>query len=100
MIYKFLISISLLLFPSFIRAQSNFPVDISKVANRAFLDDKAGNGGGGWSDEGLGNSLRGFTPGKRHFAGLEFKILNPENNNGNACIVFGLGKQNLAESIV
>ncbi len=64
-----------------------FFVDISKVANRGFLDKKGGDGVGGWFDEGEAQDLRLFPVGMQTFEGIPFKIIDPKNNNGKSCIV-------------
>ncbi len=65
---------------------SNFTVDIRKYCNMGFADDKAGDGKGGWSDEGPFNDLRDFKTGKRTFYGVTFDIINPAKNNGKSVI--------------
>jgi beta-galactosidase len=64
-----------------------FFVDISKVANRGFRDEKGGDGVGGWFDEGEAQDLRRFPVGRQTFEGIPFKIIDPKINNGRSCIV-------------
>ncbi len=71
-----------------------FPVDESKcvplnmknVANRHFEDSVAGDGKGGWTDQGE-NSLRGVEWGRQNYCGVPFDIIRWDENAGNACIV-------------
>ncbi len=64
----------------------NFTVDIRKYCNMGLADDKAGNGKGGWSDEGPLNDLRDLKPGKHNFYGVTFDIVDPKANHGKAVI--------------
>ena len=65
-------------------------VDISAVANTDFEDDGiAGNGKGGWSDEGV-NDMFLYPPipyGDSAVNGYAFRILDPAENNGKAVIM-------------
>lgn len=60
-----------------------FQVDLSKLVNRAFADDKADDGQGGWSDQGPTTDLRMFPgaqdgkPTMQTFNGVPFRILSP-----------------------
>lgn len=63
------------------------PVDISKVANMAFADDMAGDGKGGWTDQGSINDMAFYNRfGDQVFNGVPFNIINPEDNDGRAVI--------------
>ncbi|MBM3475397.1 MAG: DUF1565 domain-containing protein [Armatimonadetes bacterium] len=60
-----------------------FRVDLSKLVNRAFADEKADDGRGGWSDQGPTTDLRMF-PGaeagkstEQTFNGVPFRVLSP-----------------------
>lgn len=53
------------------------PLPLKNVANRTFADQTAGDGKGGWTDQGE-QSLRGIVP-QRSYGGMEFDI--PENGN-------------------
>lgn len=67
--------------------QGFMPLNISKVANMGFYDKVAGDGKGGWSDQGK-NDLREFKfKGRTMFDGIEFNIIDPAKNNGKSCIV-------------
>lgn len=65
----------------------SFPLSLASVANRAFADEKAGDGQGGWTDQGPANDLRMFKPGMKNFKGVKFNILDPAKNNGKSCLV-------------
>lgn len=63
-----------------------FPLDLSGHTNRSFRDETAGDGKGGWTDQG-DNDFRALPTGSREAAGIPFKIIDPEQNNGTSCIV-------------
>jgi hypothetical protein len=50
-------------------------IDLSTVVNRSLADEVAGDGQGGWSDQGGAADLREFKTGERKFGGVPFKIL-------------------------
>jgi hypothetical protein len=56
------------------RIKAVFPVDLSKVANRGLADDEAGDGRGGWSDQGPAADMRALKTGKVKFGGVPFEI--------------------------
>jgi len=79
-------------------------VDITSFCNRGFRDLEAGDGQGGWTDRGRDDMrffpdpvLGDWIPGmqrpvvewQRPFAGVPFKIVDPEDNDGRSCIVAG-----------
>ncbi|MCX8083196.1 MAG: hypothetical protein N3D17_07415 [bacterium] len=63
------------------------PLDLKPFANMGFADDSAGDGKGGWTDEGPNNDLRTMPVGKQKFYGVPFEIVDPMKNNGKAIIV-------------
>ncbi|MBI2301991.1 MAG: right-handed parallel beta-helix repeat-containing protein, partial [Armatimonadetes bacterium] len=63
--------------PAIPRVASFFQVDLSKLVNRAFADEKADDGQGGWSDQGPTTDLRMFPTGKQTFGEVPFDILSP-----------------------
>ena len=65
------------------------PVDISDVVNMGFRDDVAGDGKGGWTDQGPGNDLRAFQEKTVAAGGSIFRITDPEKNAGKSVIVLG-----------
>lgn len=62
-------------------------INLKSAANMGLKDDVAGDGKGGWSDQGPKNDLRKLPTGKQRFSGIPFDILNPTHNNGKSCIV-------------
>ena len=67
---------------------THHPLDLSAAANMSFKDEVAGDGKGGWSDQGPENDLRDFDVNRNRFEGIEFKIVNPELNQGRAVLTF------------
>jgi len=70
--------------------KQNFtPLDLSKAANMGFADEIAGDGKGGWTDQGSLNDLREFTlRGLNKLQYVDFYIIDPEENDGKSCIVW------------
>ncbi len=68
-------------------------VDLRSVTNRAWADDVAGDGKGGWSDQGPSNDMSCMnTYGIQTMYGINFDIINPKENNGTSCIMLkGMG---------
>lgn len=60
-------------------------LDLSKQVNRGFRDEKAGDGIGGWTDQGS-NDFQQMPSGELVAAGIPFRIIDPETNSGNGCI--------------
>ncbi|MBI4978842.1 MAG: hypothetical protein HZC28_15295 [Spirochaetes bacterium] len=63
-------------------------LDLKEHANMGFTDTSAGDGKGGWSDQGPDNDLRAFDPSRSDFGGVPFRIVNPEKNGGCAVLSF------------
>ncbi|MHB1158180.1 MAG: beta-galactosidase [Phycisphaerales bacterium] len=63
-------------------------LDLSGSANRAFVDQTAGDEQGGWSDQGPTNSLHQLKRGTQTLNGIEFRILDEKNNDGKAVLTF------------
>ena len=76
-------------------------VDLRGVATRAFADEVSGDGGGGWSDQGPTNDMSIFKSyGTQNFAGIEFDIINPKENDQKSCIMMkGRGDINCPSDI-
>ena len=68
-------------------AYSSIVLDISSAMNMAFADEKEGDKQGGWTDQGEGNDLRILPHGLMNLGGINFKIVNPAENNNKSCIV-------------
>jgi len=62
------------------------PVDISGVCNVGFRDEKAGDGKGGWTDQGA-NDLRGLPSGELVLRGVPFRVVDPKDNGGRSAVV-------------
>jgi len=63
-------------------------VDLTKVVNMDFADDVAGDGKGGWSDQGPFNDAKKFKyQDVERFANVPFTVINPAKNNGKAVLV-------------
>ena len=78
----------------------SFPVDFSSVANMGFADAAAGDGKGGWTDQGPENDLSMFPTGNQVFGGIPFRIADPEKNGGRGCIVLrGAARPEFPEEI-
>lgn len=69
-------------------AEGDYPLDLKAVANMDFQDEVAGDGKGGWSDQGADNDLRGFDITQHNFAGVRFTIINPATNQRRAVLTF------------
>ena len=61
-------------------------VSLKEAANLGFRDEVAGDGKGGWTDQGPNNDMRSFPVKQRNFAGVEFDVTDPEANGGKAVI--------------
>ena len=78
----------------------SFPVDFSSEANMGFADAAAGDGKGGWTDQGPENDLSMFPTGNQVFGGIPFRIADPEKNGGRGCIVLrGAARPEFPEEI-
>lgn len=61
-------------------------LDLRQAANRGYADGKAGDGKGGWTDEGPRRDAGGFDFRAKRCGGLPFRPLDPALNGGRACI--------------
>ncbi len=73
-------------------------VDLSKVVNRGFADAKAGDGKGGWSDQGPSNDLGSFPTGQQVLNGIPFSVIHPSQNAGKSMLVLS-GRKGLKAPI-
>lgn len=63
------------------------PLDLAKHCNMGFLDEVAGDGKGGWTDQGPLNDLRSLPVGPALLGGVLFDIVDPAKNHGKSCLV-------------
>ena len=68
-------------------------VDLKPYVNRGFDDDAAGDGLGGWTDQGAINDMSCYTDrGRVNYLGIPFDIIEPNDNGGkSALLCFRLG---------
>jgi beta-galactosidase len=72
-------------FSSSKRAEFAF-VDLKPKANMGFKDEVAGDGKGGWTDQG-DNDFRTMPLGRQTLRGIPFEIVDPATNGGKSCLV-------------
>ena len=66
-----------------------FSIDLKSVVNMGFYDEKAGDGKGGWSDQGgPRRDMRNFDYTRTKFGPVNFNIINPKKNEGKSIITF------------
>lgn len=63
-------------------------LDLRRHANMGYRDPFAGDGKGGWSDQGPYNDAGNFQFKRKECGGIPFRILNPAENNGKSVLVF------------
>jgi len=63
-----------------------FPIDVSAAANRDFVDTAAGDGKGGWTDEGASKGLTGFPVGLTKFNEIPFLVTDPKKTGGRGLV--------------
>lgn len=61
-------------------------LDLRAAMNAGFRDEVAGDGKGGWSDQGPDNDLRTMPLGERSCDNIVFDIVDPAKNGGRGCI--------------
>ena len=61
-------------------------LDLRKAMNVGFRDESAGDGKGGWSDQGPDNDLRTMPLGERMCDNIVFDVVDPAKNGGRSCI--------------
>ncbi len=66
-------------------------LDLSKLMNMGYADPKAGDGKGGWSDQGPDNDARKFDFKAKRYANVPFKAVDPAKNNGKSVMTFRSG---------
>ncbi len=65
------------------------PIDLRPYCTMGFSDTIAGDGKGGWSDQGPQNDLSGFPLNQKRFGNIPFDIIDPAKNNGKSWVVLG-----------
>ncbi|MBS1371858.1 MAG: hypothetical protein HPZ91_18080 [Lentisphaeria bacterium] len=73
------------------RPYTTRPLDFSAAANMGLADEAAGDGRGGWTDQGPENDLRLLPPGELRSGPASFRILDPAANGGRSVIMLGGG---------
>lgn len=63
-----------------------FSIDIRPFCTMGFADEKAGDGVGGWSDEGPFNDMRDMPLGRQLYCNVPFTVIDPKDNGGKAVI--------------
>ncbi len=61
-------------------------IDIKNALNSTYIDEKAHDDQGGWTDQGGENDLRAFKPGRLNANNVPFLTVDPKTNNGKAII--------------
>ncbi len=63
-------------------------LDLTSVANKGFTDDVAGDGKGGWTDQGSANDMSCLDiSGVNNLLGIDFNIIDPRKNGGNSAVI-------------
>ncbi len=62
------------------------PLDMTGVVNMGWRDGVAGDGKGGWTDQGS-NDMRAVEPGRKVLGGVPFELIDPAGNGGKAVLV-------------
>ena len=63
------------------------PLSLTRAANMGCIDEKAGDGKGGWTDQGPGKDLRSLSSGLHTAMGVPFLVADPGANDGRNCVV-------------
>ncbi|MFQ6097080.1 MAG: hypothetical protein ACE5O2_05075 [Armatimonadota bacterium] len=75
------------------------PIDIRSACNAGFRDEVAGDGKGGWTDQG-DNDAREIPVGPQTWRDVPFDIINPADNGGKSCIVLmGRGRERMPAAV-
>lgn len=90
-------SVKILPEEEYYKTKQNFTsLDLKSVVNMGFADEVAGDGKGGWTDQGPENDLRSFNlKGVNSMIGIPFDIIDPASNNGKSSLILR-GQNNLA----
>lgn len=87
LICSVLITISVLSTGGIARSE-DYSLNLSSAANMGFKDETAGDGKGGWSDQGPEADMDGFNITRTNYAGIQFAVIDPAKNNGKAVVTF------------
>ena len=76
-------------------------VDLTPACTTGFADEVAGDGKGGWTDQGK-NDIRTLPTGRVELRGIPFDIVEPAKNQGKSCVILkGKGRESLpAEAVI
>lgn len=74
-----------------LKAMGSTPIDISRAVNVGFADDVKDDQKGGWTDQGQENDLYMMKTGILRSAGIDFNVINPDDNRGRSAIVLNGG---------
>lgn len=73
--------------PDYPEGQSFQVIELRAHHNRAFIDSLAGDGKGGWTDQGAVNSLEGTPWGRQDLLGVPFEFIRTDENADRTCLV-------------
>ncbi|MGE9289657.1 MAG: hypothetical protein ACQKBT_01625, partial [Puniceicoccales bacterium] len=83
------------------RLYESQPVSIRDVVNRGLVDEIAGDGQGGWTDQGPDLDLADLEPGELFSGPIQFEVIDPDSNENRAALVLGsrdeVERQDVAE---
>lgn len=75
------------------------PVDLRGVCTTGFRDEVAGDGKGGWTDQGP-NDLGTVPVGRHVWRGIPFDVLDPATNGGKSCVALrGHGRHDMPPTV-
>lgn len=65
----------------------DYMIDLSSAVNMGYMDDAAGDGKGGWSDQGPENDAGNFDFKRKNYGSVPFTLLDPKRNDGKSVLV-------------
>ncbi len=71
---------------------------MNKAFNMSFKDEVAGDGKGGWTDQGPQQDLSSLKPGKLSAYDVNFDIVDPDKNGGKSCLVLAANRPEFQKS--
>ena len=84
-------------FRAAVKTIDSSPLDLSPAVNMGLRDEIAGDGKGGWTDQGATNDLRQLSSGLLSMGGVKFQIIDERQTNKAAIV---LGRKFLTEAVV